>query len=101
MAIAGRSILAALSASSGVGCRLGDEKRYLSCPEVERGEGRDDKLESGKTQWTRRGMGMRLEDKGTRIEGTESRDAGLEIQLGSRKDRGRRGRTGDAKKMWD
>ncbi len=80
---------------------MGDENRYRSGLEVECGEGRDDRLESGKTQWTRRGMGMRLEDKGTRIERTESRDAGLEIQLGSQKDRGRRGRMGDAKKNWD
>lgn len=42
-------------------------------------------------------MGVRLEDKETRIGRTESQRAGLEIQLGSRKSRGRRGRISDAK----
>ena len=53
---------------------MGDEKSYLSCPEVERGEGRDDRLESGKTQWTRRGngdapRGQRDSNRGDRVAG--------------------------------
>lgn len=59
-------------------------------------------FETGQNTMDETGMdgGMRLEDKGSRIDGTESLGAGLQIQLGSRKDRGRRGQMGDAKK-WE
>ena len=99
--MAGRRILAALSASSGVGCRWATRKGICRVLRSSVARVVTTNSRAGKHNGRDGGMGMRLEDKGTRIEGTESRDAGLEIQLGSRKDRGRRGRTGDAKKMWD